>query len=266
LINGVYENAYFGLRYALPKNWVEEYKGPPPSDSGRYVLAQLQADERSEAAHILITAQDTFFSQSPASDAIELAAYEKDNLQSDYKLQRPITQTKIAGRLFTFFAYESPVAQLHWYVLGTDIRCHTLEFVITGRDPNLLENLMLAMNRMELSAGASPAASRGASVFPVCIKGYAETDQLIRRADPVFTEHRFNPVPVRIIIDREGKIKHIHFLSAFPDQEQAIGDALRRWKFKPYLSHGHPVEVETGVMFGHGKDIGPDHETSPAVD
>ena len=48
----------------------------------------------------------------------------------------------------------------------------------------------------------------------------------------------------------QGKVKHIHFLSAFPEQAQGITDALRQWRFKPYLRDGRPVEVETGIMFG----------------
>ena len=85
---------------------------------------------------------------------------------------------------------------------------------------------------------------------PVCIKDYATGENVIEKVDPVITERRFNSVPVRIIIDREGRVKHIHFLSAFPDQTKAITDALFRWKFRPYLRNGQPVEVETGIMFG----------------
>jgi hypothetical protein len=55
---------------------------------------------------------------------------------------------------------------------------------------------------------------------------------------------------VRIIIDRRGKVKHIHFLRALPDQAQAITDALSQWRFKPHLVDGKPVEVETGLLFG----------------
>jgi hypothetical protein len=84
----------------------------------------------------------------------------------------------------------------------------------------------------------------------VCIKDYARDENVIARAEPVFNEHRVNPVPVRVIIDREGKVKHIHFLSAFPDQARAIADALGQWKFRRYLLDGQPVEVETGIMFG----------------
>jgi hypothetical protein len=82
------------------------------------------------------------------------------------------------------------------------------------------------------------------------LKDYARDENVITRVEPVFSEHRFNSVPVRIIIDKQGNIKHIHFLSAFPDQEKAITDAMHQWKFKPYLQNGKPVAVETGVMFG----------------
>src|SRR6516165_7182275 len=38
----VFNNEYFGITYTLPPDWLEKYKGPPPSDSGRYVLAQIR--------------------------------------------------------------------------------------------------------------------------------------------------------------------------------------------------------------------------------
>lgn len=106
------------------------------------------------------------------------------------------------------------------------------------------------MNDMKLPADAGPISGTGGGDVPACIKGYAREENIVERVDPVFTERRFNPVPVRIIIDKEGRVKHIHFLSAFPDQAKAITDALSRWRFKPYLRDGHPMEVETGLMFG----------------
>ena len=75
----------------------------------------------------------------------------------------------------------------------------------------------------------------------MCIKDYANDENVITRVEPVFSEHRFNPVPVRIIIDKDGKVKHIHFLSAFPDQAKAISDALKQWQFKRYVRAGQPV-------------------------
>jgi len=253
IVNDVFRNPYFGITYPLPKDWIEKYKGPPPSDTGRYVLAQIRPSDTFKGparATILITAEDMFFTSSPAANALQLINYQKRGLQADYKLELPPSQTRIAGHPFTFFGYWSPIAQLHWYVLATEIRCHTVELVVTSRDTKLLQSLVLDMNRMELPSEASPTTGTGGGDFPVCIKDYANDENVITKVDPIFTERTFSPVPVRIIIDKSGTVKHIHFLSALPNQAKAIADALHKWKFKPYMRNRQPVEVETGIMFG----------------
>jgi hypothetical protein len=254
--NNVYSNRYFGITYPFPPDWTEKYKGPPPSDSGGYVLAQLTPEDTFKGparGSILITAQDVFFTPLPAANALELIRYEKDHLQADYKVELPPRQSQIAGHSFVFFAYWSPAAELHWYVLATQIRCHALKIVLSSRDTKLLESLILDMNKMHLPAEAGSTAGTGGGDFPVCLKNYARGDNVIAKADPVFAEPRLNPVPVRITIDTQGHVKHIHYLSAFPDQAQAITEALEKWKFKPYLQDGRPVEVETGIMFGRAR-------------
>lgn len=238
-----YDNPYFRLTYPLPREWVQKYEGPPPSDSGYYVLAQLQpGDNGSIHGSLMITAADLFFSPTGADNALQLINFSRSNLQADYKVTRDPTQITLAGHSFVRFDYVSPVAGLHWYVLATQIRCHIVQFVFTSRDEKLLDQLVAGVAGMKLAEQADA---------PVCIKDYATPENIVERVDPVFTVRRFNPVPVRVVIDKEGKVKHTHFLSAFPEQSQAISDALRQWKFKPYLRDGKPVEVETGIMFGH---------------
>jgi hypothetical protein len=251
--NNVFHNQYFGMTYPLPPGWTEEYAGPPPSDSGRYVLAEITPPGRYKVpipGSILITAEDMFFTPMPVTSALELTDYMKEHLQADYKVELPLTAVTIAGHSFHIFGFVSPAAQLHWYVAATEIRCHAVEIVLTSRDTKLLESLIQDMNKMKLPAEAGPTAGMREGAVPVCLKDYARDENVIARVDPVFTEHRFNPVPVRVIIDKKGKVKHIHFLSAFPDQAKGITDALEQWKFKPYLQDGHPVDLETGIMFG----------------
>jgi hypothetical protein len=217
-----YANKYFALTYPLPPGWTQKYYGPPPSDSGYYVLAQLRpadtGDKMNGRGTILITAQDIFFALTPAGNALELMNSAQEKLDPDYKAERPLTPVSIANHTFVRFDYFSPVAQLHWYVLATQIRCHVMQFVFTSGDTQLLENLIQDMNKMNLPAEASPILGTGGGNAPVCIKDYAREENIIERVDPVFTERGFNSIPVRIVIDKEGKVKHIHFLSAFPDQ------------------------------------------------
>lgn len=253
VINSVYGNPYFGLSYPLSPDWAEKYSGPPPSDSGYYVLAQIRPADTfkgSGRGSILITAQDLFFTQTPATNTLELINYTKDNLKADYRVEQPPTLVRVADHSFVRFDYLSPVAELHWHVLATQIRCYMVQFVFTSSDAKMPESLIQDMNKMKLPVGAGPVSGTGAEDVPECIKGYANDKNIIERVDPVLTERRFHPIPVRIIIDKEGKVRHIHFLSAFPDQAKTITDALLQWRFKPYRRDGRPVEVETGIMFG----------------
>lgn len=251
--DSVFTDKYFRISYHLPPDWVQKYAGPPPSDTGRYVLAQVRrpATYKGNAkGNILITAQDMFFTPLPAANAKQLVNYSKNHLQQDYQLELKPTEAKIGGQPFTFYAYWSPVAELHWYVLATQIRCHAVEIVLMNHDTKTLEELIRDLDKMKLPAEASPTGGKGGDDVPVCIKGYASPENVIERVDPIFKEHRFNAVPVRIIVDKEGKVKHIHILSAFPDQEKAVLDALKQWKFRPYEQNGQRLEVETGIMFG----------------
>ncbi|HXH38936.1 MAG TPA: energy transducer TonB [Thermoanaerobaculia bacterium] len=249
----VYRNAYFGLSYTLPAGWFEKYKGPPPSDSGGYLLTLLRpgpAYKGASKATLLITAQDLFFTPLPVSNARETIAYTKETLQADYKVERQPAEVTIANHSFARLDYTSPVAGLHWYVLATEIRCHAIRFVFTSRDPAYLETLIKDMSAMKLPADADPVSGTGGVDSPLCVPHYAEGANVTYRVDPAMTERKFNAVPVRVIIDKAGRVRHVHVISGFPEQSKAITEALVQWRFKPYVHEGQPVEVETGILFG----------------
>ena len=69
------------------------------------------------------------------------------------------------------------------------------------------------------------------------------------QVDPVLTDLNGLTVPVRIIIGADGKMEHVHVISATPAQRQAIEQALPQWQFKPFAVTGHPTAVETGLSF-----------------
>jgi hypothetical protein len=248
-----YQSDYFGLTYPLPENWIEQVKGPPPSDSGNYVLALLVPSDKIGASvkgSILVTAQDLFFNLAPAASAMEMIRYTRDHLQPGVQVDRAVTEVKIGGRSFARLDYSSPLAGLHWSVLATEIRCHSIQFIFMGRSQKVIDTLIKDLHRITLPAEASVKGGTGGGEAPLCIADYAQPENIVERTDPILSGHRYNPVPVRIIIDKEGRVKHVHLISAFPDQSSIITDALLKWRFKPYLKDGQPTEVETGMMFG----------------
>jgi TonB family protein len=48
-------------------------------------------------------------------------------------------------------------------------------------------------------------------------------------------------------ISKDGDVAEVHLISGHPALAQASIDAVKQWKYKPYLLDGHPVEVETQV-------------------
>ena len=55
------------------------------------------------------------------------------------------------------------------------------------------------------------------------------------------------PVVLRAMISREGAIENLQVLSGHPMLVRAALDAVRQWRYRPYVLNGEPVEVETEV-------------------
>jgi len=261
LTNNVFTDQYFGITYPLPPGWIQKFTPPPPSETGSYVLAELTRSASSQfgeshgpkgdtGGSIMFTAQDMFFTPLPAANARQFVNYSRNHLPEYYQVELKPTQTTVGGQPFMFFAYWSPDAELHWYVLATQIRCHTVEVVLMSRDTKAIEELVRDMSAKIKLPQASLTGGTGAGDVPVCIKDYAAGENVLERVEPVLTQQRYNAIPVRIIIDKDGKVRHIHFLSAYPEQQKVISEALKQWKFRPYERNGQRLEIETGVMFG----------------
>ena len=245
LEKSAYTNKYFDLSFPLPADWREDYQGPPPSATGYYVLEGLRPKGELNGT-VLIAAQDTFFLPSQIDKSMDLLKWrEKQAVASTLKVEAAPNETRIGNYGFTRLDYSG--AGLYHAIFATDVRCHVITFEVTTRDRGVLEKLTSNMNNLLLPAIPNPAA--GGGPFPRCVKDYATGANVLHRVDPVQTGPRFTKVPVRIIIDKEGKVKHVHVINAFPEQARSVQDALAQWRFKPYLENGHPAEIETGVLF-----------------
>jgi hypothetical protein len=251
---GSYQNDYLGLTLQFSERWQPGLEGPPPSDSGAYTLAQIvPADsfKRDKPGHLLITAQDIFFTATEAGSALQLVNFSSDHLDhSVYRVEEAPRETLLGQHSFVRFGYHSVIAGMHWTVFATEVRCHVVEFIFVSTNPLRMADLLKSMSSIRLPSTAGVHAGTGGGEAPLCIKDYASADNILERVEPLPTEPRYNTIPVRIIIDRQGRVRHIHFLRAFPDQAKAITDALLQWRFKPHLLDGRPVEVETGIVFG----------------
>jgi len=59
--------------------------------------------------------------------------------------------------------------------------------------------------------------------------------------------HIEGTVELQATISKTGDITHIKVLSGDAQLTKAASDAVKQWKYKPYLLNGEPVEIQTGV-------------------
>lgn len=73
--------------------------------------------------------------------------------------------------------------------------------------------------------------------------------QQVRPAYPVLAiaARVQGPVILNAIISRGGTIENLRLVSGHPMLVQAAIDAVRQWRYRPYLLNGEPVEVETQI-------------------
>jgi protein TonB len=59
--------------------------------------------------------------------------------------------------------------------------------------------------------------------------------------------HIGGPVVLQAVVAKNGSVLATHVLSGHRLLRGAAQDAVRRWRFRPYVMDGHPVEVSTIV-------------------
>jgi len=88
---------------------------------------------------------------------------------------------------------------------------------------------------------------------PQRISGGVMQGQLINRVQPVFppiakVAHMSGTVVLRAIISKTGSVEQLSVASTTNQMfNNAALDAVKQWKYKPFLLSGEPTEVETTI-------------------
>ena len=239
--DGVYANDYFDLAYPLPAGWTEDVAGPPPSANGYYVLASL-VPAGPPTGTILIGAQDLFFAAAPSDGPAALARAFAASMSriAGMQVDRP-TEVALAGRGFSRVDFSG--VGLYRSTFFTASRCHLVSFNLTANSPEKLAALVLTLDRLGTArAGAAQPPD------PPCRKGHARAENVLSRVDPPPSGPAFTPIPVRIVVGRDGGVRHVHVIRASREQRSGIEAALGQWRLKPYVIDGRAAAVETGLV------------------
>jgi protein TonB len=75
---------------------------------------------------------------------------------------------------------------------------------------------------------------------------------LIHQVSPAYPalareSHITGAVQLRALIGKDGSVRTLKLIGGHPLLAKAAMDAVRQWRYKPYLLNGQPVEVDTQI-------------------
>lgn len=104
-----------------------------------------------------------------------------------------------------------------------------------------------------LAGCISLAGSQEATSGRITVSDDAMRGVLVKKVAPVYPplarQARIQgTVILKVVIDKSGNVLEVRPVSGHPMLAPAAVDAVRQWKYQPYLVNGEPVEVETDVQ------------------
>jgi TonB family protein len=107
------------------------------------------------------------------------------------------------------------------------------------------------------------AASQDAPQVPIQVPPNSSPTLLVRKVAPVYPplarQARIQgTVVLSIVISKDGEVRDTKLVSGHPMLSPAAIEAVKQWRYKPYISDDKPVEVETIVRVGFKIADGPE--------
>jgi protein TonB len=97
------------------------------------------------------------------------------------------------------------------------------------------------------------ATSQDAPQTPDTVPDDATHNLLIKRVNPLYPPlarqaHIQGTVIVKIVTNKFGNVQSLELVKGHPLLAPAAFEAVRQWKYRPYLSNGEAKEAETNVQ------------------
>jgi TonB family protein len=99
---------------------------------------------------------------------------------------------------------------------------------------------------------AATDASGGEDAAPVNVAPAVMEANLVLSRVPAYPEiakadHVEGPVVVKAIISKAGAVQDVHVIQGDPLLRTAAAEAIYKWRYRPYLLNGQPVDAATTI-------------------
>lgn len=147
--------------------------------------------------------------------------------------------------------FRAPSSIPHGYSNAPDRPVGPISTLITGtgnNDANMVTGLPIPTTPNPPPVAASAPPPRPQKI----IVSHLDEGMLIRRVQPIYPNiakmaHVQGSVVLSALISPRGEIEGLQVISGSPLLVQAALDAVRQWRYRPYILNGSPIAVQTQV-------------------
>jgi TonB family protein len=276
--NDTYSNDYFDIYYPLSRDWVRETN---------LMRSRVSAEQSSLPTYVLLSAvhipQDTDplradssftvlavnvssgSSSTPCKEYLQSLAASMQ-AQKEGEQKGAVSQFTVAGHDFYRADFEYRRGVDHRAILCTFTKNFLLQWNIVGWSKPAIETAVSTLNAMLPSAPATAAPEISSAPLPVPgavplptkvrVSTGVSTGLLLKKITPVYPEEARHDriqgsVVLKVIINKAGDIADMEVVSGPVELVVSAVNAVRKWKYRPYLLQGDPVAVETQVVVNY---------------
>lgn len=279
MANHAYANECFGFSMAIPEGWQSNIMGSdgkarhiPGGGLALLILRQSQGNT------IILTARDVTGAPPTAQEFVSTSVQAQVNADKEHReLLHDAVPVDYGGKHFFRADYKQSIngQQLYSAFVYTKFRAYYIGATLVAESSQELDETAKNLQPISFQSdepnpncvmkgddsatgiaggviGADGPPSRSGQPLRVRVSQGVSQGLLIKRVNPVYPDEARHgriqgQVVLQVEIDQNGDMRNVTLVSGHPLLAPAAIEAVKQWKYKPYLLEGQPVVVETQV-------------------
>ncbi len=269
-----YSNDYFGILYPLSRDWVRETDlmrskiASEGESKGTYLLlaaVHIPQDTEPLRADSEFTVLAVDRSGVPLPDECKqyMDAVANDlHSRKEGQQKGGVSQFTLAGHDFYRGDFEFRHGIDHRTFLCASIKDYRLQWNIAGWSKQAIETAVATLQSITPLPPAAPLQPMSASTADpevsqrVKVASGVSTGLLIKKVIPVYPTdakyaHIQGTVRLRAVINKTGDVADLEVINGPIELVVSAVNAVRKWKYRPYLLMGEPVAVQTEIVVNY---------------
>src|ERR1035437_6280005 len=271
-----YANDYFGIFYPLSRDWVRDTDltrsklASEGNTQGTYVLlaeVHIPQDTDSLRADSSFTVFAVNHPGAPSSQECRQyleAVASGLRSQKEGRQKGDVSQFTVAGHDFYRGDFEYRHGVDHRTFLCTSVKDYLLQWTIVGWSKQAIETAVSTLGSMAplppptLPQPPAKPTPGGHQSLPmrVRVSPGVSTGLLIKKVTPVYPpeakhDHIQGAVRMRAVINKTGDVADLEVIDGPIELVVSAVNAVRKWKYRPYLFNGDPIEVQTEIVVNY---------------